>query len=168
MRPRLLAQSVAVTAALSVFDAELLTFQGLLPLWLDRVVSALLWIWFVNLYNFMDGIDGLTATETMTLGLGLAGLAWGLAWGPAEAALGLSLAAAGLGFYLWNRPTGPNLPGRRRLGPPGLPAGRPLASGSGTGGLGRRSDFPTLLPGRFRPHAAPPHAARRTLLDAAP
>jgi UDP-N-acetylmuramyl pentapeptide phosphotransferase/UDP-N-acetylglucosamine-1-phosphate transferase len=28
------------------------------------------WAWFINLYNFMDGIDGITGTETIALAIG--------------------------------------------------------------------------------------------------
>ena len=39
-------------------------FQGWLPPLLDRAAAVILWVWFVNLYNFMDGIDGITGIET--------------------------------------------------------------------------------------------------------
>jgi UDP-N-acetylmuramyl pentapeptide phosphotransferase/UDP-N-acetylglucosamine-1-phosphate transferase len=29
------------------------------------------WVWFTNLYNFMDGIDGITGVETILIGCGL-------------------------------------------------------------------------------------------------
>lgn len=45
---------------------------GLLPTWLDYLITAILWLWFINLYNFMDGIDGITGTETVFIGLGIA------------------------------------------------------------------------------------------------
>ena len=47
-------------------------FQGWLPAPLDRAAAALLWVWFVNLYNFMDGIDGIAGSETASIGIGLA------------------------------------------------------------------------------------------------
>ncbi len=78
-------------------------FQGLLPPLLDRAATALLWVWFVNLFNFMDGIDGITGIETAALGVGIP-LAAALA-GRADdgsAALALSAAAAALAFLRWN------------------------------------------------------------------
>jgi UDP-N-acetylmuramyl pentapeptide phosphotransferase/UDP-N-acetylglucosamine-1-phosphate transferase len=78
-------------------------FQGWLPPLLDRAATALLWVWFVNLFNFMDGIDGITGVETASLGIGLAmSEALGGVAGAGGAALALSTAAAALGFLRWN------------------------------------------------------------------
>lgn len=78
-------------------------FQGLLPPLADGCAAAVLWVWFVNLFNFMDGIDGITGVETAALGLGIP-IAAALAGigDPGSAALGLSVAAAGLAFLRWN------------------------------------------------------------------
>ena len=78
-------------------------FQGLLPDWLDLLAAALVWVWFINLYNFMDGIDGITGVETAGIGVGLAVLALlpgGLS--ASHPALALALAAAAAGFLCWN------------------------------------------------------------------
>jgi len=83
-------------------------FQGILPGWLDALAAGLLWLWFMNLFNFMDGIDGLAGVEAAAIGGGLAMVALlsGLNAGAALpiAGFGLTLAAAALGFLLWNRP----------------------------------------------------------------
>jgi UDP-N-acetylmuramyl pentapeptide phosphotransferase/UDP-N-acetylglucosamine-1-phosphate transferase len=82
-------------------------FQGLLPDWLDLLVTGLLWLWFLNLFNFMDGIDAIAGAETVVIGVGVALvalLAWPLASALPQAWLGLTLAAAAGGFLLWNRP----------------------------------------------------------------
>jgi len=78
-------------------------FQGLLPPLFDRAAAALLWVWFVNLFNFMDGIDGITGIETVALGLGLA-LVAALAGAEDDgsAALALCAAAGALAFLRWN------------------------------------------------------------------
>jgi UDP-N-acetylmuramyl pentapeptide phosphotransferase/UDP-N-acetylglucosamine-1-phosphate transferase len=80
-----------------------MVFQGLLPPLADHVVAALLWVWFINLYNFMDGIDGITAVETLSLGLGAAAVT-ALAGSAADgsAVLALIAAAAAAGFLRWN------------------------------------------------------------------
>ena len=100
---RLCAHILMVTAALIGLPADAAIFQGLLPPWLDRVVAGLLWLWFINLYNFMDGIDGMSGVETMTLGLGLFALAL-MAPGLFDLVgwMGLIAAAAAFGFLLWN------------------------------------------------------------------
>lgn len=46
-------------------------FHNFLPFWLDRILLIVGWAWFMNLYNFMDGIDGITATQTITCALGI-------------------------------------------------------------------------------------------------
>jgi UDP-N-acetylmuramyl pentapeptide phosphotransferase/UDP-N-acetylglucosamine-1-phosphate transferase len=78
-------------------------FQGLLPPALDAAATVLLWTWFLNLYNFMDGIDGIAASETASIGFGLAFVAalTGVASG-GYLLLAVSLAAAALAFLPWN------------------------------------------------------------------
>ncbi|MEX0759607.1 MAG: glycosyltransferase family 4 protein [Tistlia sp.] len=101
--PRLAVQVLAVAAALA-FLSEAgfgLVFQGLLPPWLDRLLAAVAWLWFVNLYNFMDGIDGITGVESASLGIGLA-LVFALGGALLPAGLALLVAAAALGFLVWN------------------------------------------------------------------
>lgn len=93
-RWRLLAQAAAVVAGLAVLDGGPV-FQGLLPPWLDLLAAGLAWVWFVNLTNFMDGIDGITGVEAASIGIGLA-----LVGAPAAPAL--IVAAAALGFLRWN------------------------------------------------------------------
>jgi UDP-N-acetylmuramyl pentapeptide phosphotransferase/UDP-N-acetylglucosamine-1-phosphate transferase len=100
--PRFLAHALAVTALLALLPEGALVFQGWLPPWADRVVTALGWLWFVNLYNFMDGIDGITGIETASLGVGIALVAALSGVPSALAPLGLACAAAGLGFLVWN------------------------------------------------------------------
>jgi UDP-N-acetylmuramyl pentapeptide phosphotransferase/UDP-N-acetylglucosamine-1-phosphate transferase len=53
------------------FSAHDTIFSGLLPFWLDRTIMILGWAWFINLYNFMDGIDGITGTETISIATGV-------------------------------------------------------------------------------------------------
>ncbi len=94
---------LVVTAALALLPTDALIFQGLLPPLLDRIAAGLLWVWFINLYNFMDGIDGITGVETVAIGLGLFALSLlvpgVLLW---QGWLGLIAAAAAVGFLLWN------------------------------------------------------------------
>jgi len=101
---RLAAQAVAVALGLSGFSGLGWVFQGFLPPLLDGLAAALLWLWFINLFNFMDGIDGISGVQALSVGVGLtlaAGLA-GLA--PELVTLPLLLAAAALGFLFWNWP----------------------------------------------------------------
>jgi UDP-N-acetylmuramyl pentapeptide phosphotransferase/UDP-N-acetylglucosamine-1-phosphate transferase len=101
-RWRLLAQAAAVGIGLLALRPLGPVFQGVLPASLDVFLAGLLWIWFVNLFNFMDGIDGLAGAETASLGTGIMllgifslGLPIGVLWGA-------TATAAALGFLRWN------------------------------------------------------------------
>jgi Fuc2NAc and GlcNAc transferase len=76
--------------------------HGTLRLGIAGAVIALTGIvWVVNLYNFMDGIDGLAGGEAVTAGVaGGALLLW--AGHPGMALAALLLATAGSGFLAWN------------------------------------------------------------------
>ena len=77
--------------------------------WLGIGLCALYLVWLLNLYNFMDGIDGIAGVEAVTVSVcaGVLGL-WALPASPvtmAPIALGaFLLAAAALGFLVWNLP----------------------------------------------------------------
>lgn len=98
-------QVLAVGLVIALLPAERSVTDGLVPLWLERIVLFLAWLWFTNLFNFMDGINGITGVEMAMVGTGLAivnGHAMvntdpGLIGAPA-----LIAAAAGLGFLPWN------------------------------------------------------------------
>jgi len=100
---RLGAQFLAVLIVLAALPGTGHIFQGMLAPWLDVVATALLWVWFINLYNFMDGIDGITGAETLALGLGVALVAFLAAdFETGAMPLGIVLAAVALGFLPWN------------------------------------------------------------------
>jgi UDP-N-acetylmuramyl pentapeptide phosphotransferase/UDP-N-acetylglucosamine-1-phosphate transferase len=98
---RLLCHILAVAAGLA-FLPQALVFQGLLPPLLDRAATVLLWIWFLNLFNFMDGIDGITGVETASLGLGMVLTTAVAGRDDGSAGLALATAAAALAFLRWN------------------------------------------------------------------
>jgi len=97
--PRLAAQAVAV--AVGLWQLGPVT-RGLLPPVLDLGLAGLLWLWFVNLFNFMDGIDGIAGVEAVSIGLGLAVLALSLGGFGDLAAPAVALVGAALGFLYWN------------------------------------------------------------------
>lgn len=71
--------------------------------WFGYVLSALYLVWMLNLYNFMDGIDGIASIETICVCLSAGLLYWvsgfnNMVWLP------LSLASATAGFLFWNFP----------------------------------------------------------------
>lgn len=67
------------------------------------VLAALYLVWLLNLYNFMDGIDGLASVEAICVCLGGA-LLFVLNGHAGLAALPVLLAAAVAGFLWWNFP----------------------------------------------------------------
>lgn len=71
--------------------------------WVGSVFAAVYLVWMLNLYNFMDGIDGIASVEAVCACLGACLLYVlddqpGLIWAP------LLLAMAVGGFLIWNFP----------------------------------------------------------------
>ncbi|MGQ3890676.1 MraY family glycosyltransferase [Legionella sp. CNM-4043-24] len=68
-----------------------------------NVLGFFYFIWMINLYNFMDGINGLAALEAISVCLGGA-LLWWLHGNDSAMLLPLGLAAVCGGFLYWNFP----------------------------------------------------------------
>jgi len=78
--------------------------DGVLGSWATFVIAVLYIVWLINLTNFMDGIDGLAASEAVTVSLGGA-LLYAMATPRPEGwTVPLVFAAAAGGFLIWNRP----------------------------------------------------------------
>jgi UDP-N-acetylmuramyl pentapeptide phosphotransferase/UDP-N-acetylglucosamine-1-phosphate transferase len=101
--PRLLLQGLAVAAV--IFAApETLKVVPACPLWLERGLLLLAGLWFVNLVNFMDGLDLMTAAEIVPITGAVVLLGW-LGGLPASTTLtAAALFGAMLGFAPFNRP----------------------------------------------------------------
>ena len=100
---RLVLQAAAVGAV--VFSSpESARIVPAFPLALERGLIVLAGVWFVNLVNFMDGLDLMTVAEVVpvTAALLLLGLLGELSW-PA-ALLATALCGAMLGFAPFNKP----------------------------------------------------------------
>jgi Fuc2NAc and GlcNAc transferase len=67
-------------------------------------IAAFTLVWLLNLYNFMDGIDGIAGVEAITVCLGALLLYVNHPAAYPESIFPLLLAAATLGFLLWNYP----------------------------------------------------------------
>jgi UDP-N-acetylmuramyl pentapeptide phosphotransferase/UDP-N-acetylglucosamine-1-phosphate transferase len=101
--PRLLLQTIAVAAVILTLPVELRIFP-VLPWWVERIALIVGGLWFVNLVNFMDGLDWMTVAEVvpMTAALGAMGL-FGIL--PPEAiVVSLALCGGMIGFGVFNRP----------------------------------------------------------------
>lgn len=101
--PRLVIQlAAAVTAVITLPDD--LRILDPLPVLLERVILIFAITWFVNLVNFMDGIDWITVAEVIPI-CGALGVLGALGYLPSELAI-LSLVLGGcmLGFAPFNKP----------------------------------------------------------------
>jgi UDP-N-acetylmuramyl pentapeptide phosphotransferase/UDP-N-acetylglucosamine-1-phosphate transferase len=102
--PRLLLQALAVTAVIFALPSDL-HIVSFLPLWLERLLLVIGGLWFVNLVNFMDGIDWMTAAEIVPVSAALVALGC-LGTLPRDGiAVALALGGAMIGFAYFNRPT---------------------------------------------------------------
>jgi UDP-N-acetylmuramyl pentapeptide phosphotransferase/UDP-N-acetylglucosamine-1-phosphate transferase len=76
----------------------------LLPWWAERLCALIALLWFVNLVNFMDGIDWMTVAEVVPLTAGVVLLGRFAAMPPPAIILALALLGATLGFAPFNKP----------------------------------------------------------------
>lgn len=72
--------------------------------WAGDLLAAVYLVWLLNLYNFMDGIDGIASAEALTVSLGGVFCLWLATDGDLVWPAPLLLAAAVLGFLCWNLP----------------------------------------------------------------
>jgi UDP-N-acetylmuramyl pentapeptide phosphotransferase/UDP-N-acetylglucosamine-1-phosphate transferase len=101
--PRLLLQAAAVGAIIFLAPADLRIVPSA-PLALERSVLLIAGLWFVNLVNFMDGLDLMTVAEAVpiTAAMILLGLLGQLPTLPVLMAA--ALCGAMIGFAPFNRP----------------------------------------------------------------
>jgi UDP-N-acetylmuramyl pentapeptide phosphotransferase/UDP-N-acetylglucosamine-1-phosphate transferase len=100
---RLLLQTLAVAAVIFVLPPELRVLP-VVPLPVERITLVVGCLWFVNLVNFMDGLDLMTVAEVVPVAAGAAvvGMLGNL---PAPAiVVSLALCGAMIGFAFFNRP----------------------------------------------------------------
>lgn len=98
---RLAVQGLLVSAVVLAAPPEW-RLAPLLPLWAECALAVLAGVWFVNLTNFMDGIDGLTVAEMAPVSGALA--LYLAAEGGAGPVLAAALCGALVGFLVFNRP----------------------------------------------------------------
>jgi UDP-N-acetylmuramyl pentapeptide phosphotransferase/UDP-N-acetylglucosamine-1-phosphate transferase len=101
--PRLLLQTLAVIAVVLALP-ENLRATTLLPWGIERALMVVGALWFVNLTNFMDGIDWMTVAEFVPVTAGLVALGLVISLPPHAVLLALGLGGALVGFAYFNRP----------------------------------------------------------------
>jgi len=101
--PRLAGEIIAIAAVLAFLPPDTRALP-LLPLPAERAVELIAGLWFVNLVNFMDGIDWITAAEVVPITAALGVLAWLGHLSPTAAIVAAALGGATLGFAPFNKP----------------------------------------------------------------
>src|ERR1700681_672623 len=100
---RLALQATAVGAILVASPADLRIVPAF-PLWIERGLLLLAGLWFVNLVNFMDGLDWMTVAEVVPI-TGAMVILGSLGGFPLPATIvAAALCGAMLGFAPFNRP----------------------------------------------------------------
>jgi UDP-N-acetylmuramyl pentapeptide phosphotransferase/UDP-N-acetylglucosamine-1-phosphate transferase len=101
--PRLLAHAAAVAIGIWSLPEAPNTILA----WVGRAgyfaAAGLIWIWWINLFNFMDGIDGLAGSEAAAICAGLMIFAgFGVGADPKLAWLAAAIFGATIGFLVFN------------------------------------------------------------------
>ena len=164
--PRLILQAIGVAIVLAALPGDL-RIVPFLPGWLERALLGVAILWFVNLTNFMDGIDWMTVAEVvpLTAGLVLFGLMGAL---PRDATImALALCGAVIGFAPANRPVARLFLGDVGSLPIGLLLGWLLVISRRKRAFRGGAAAAALLSRRRDHHAAAPADERRTGLAGA-
>jgi UDP-N-acetylmuramyl pentapeptide phosphotransferase/UDP-N-acetylglucosamine-1-phosphate transferase len=100
---RLILQALAVSAVLFAASGDLRIIPAC-PVWIERGLLLLAGLWFVNLVNFMDGLDWMTVAEVVpvTAALVVLGLLGELS--ASATIVAAALGGAMIGFAPFNRP----------------------------------------------------------------
>jgi UDP-N-acetylmuramyl pentapeptide phosphotransferase/UDP-N-acetylglucosamine-1-phosphate transferase len=100
---RLAIQAAAVGLIVATMPAELRALP-VVPLGVERAAEIFAGMWFVNLVNFMDGIDWMTVAETVPLTASMFIFALSGSVSSPVGPVALALLGAVLGFAPFNRP----------------------------------------------------------------
>jgi UDP-N-acetylmuramyl pentapeptide phosphotransferase/UDP-N-acetylglucosamine-1-phosphate transferase len=101
--PRLILQAAAIILTLAALPADL-RIVPVSPWWLERALMLIAGVWFVNLVNFMDGIDWMTVAEVVPVTAGLAIFGMMGLLPPDATIVAIALCGAMLGFAPFNKP----------------------------------------------------------------
>ncbi len=101
--PRLALQAVAVLIVILVLPTDLQIFP-FLPWWFERALLLIGTLWFVNLVNFMDGLDWITVAEVVPVTAALVAIGAMGALPSDGMIVALTLLGATIGFAPFNRP----------------------------------------------------------------
>jgi UDP-N-acetylmuramyl pentapeptide phosphotransferase/UDP-N-acetylglucosamine-1-phosphate transferase len=102
--PRFLLQALAVAAVIFLLLPNELRVAPFLPWWIERALLLFGSLWFVNLVNFMDGLDWMTVAEVVPITAALAVIGFVDSLPPWTTVVSLALCGAMIGFAFFNRP----------------------------------------------------------------
>lgn len=99
---RLLAHLTAASAIAVSLPGDVTALQGTVPQWMDRAVIIIALAWMMNLYNFMDGINGIAGAETVAISIGYLAIVGASPSGASHAPVAAAVIGATVGFLIWN------------------------------------------------------------------
>jgi UDP-N-acetylmuramyl pentapeptide phosphotransferase/UDP-N-acetylglucosamine-1-phosphate transferase len=105
--PRLAVQAFAVWIAVTVARRDASLFGNLVPSSIETALLVIAGVWFVNLTNFMDGLDWMTVANFVPILAAIAAfavVAAGSGSAPPAALVAAALLGALLGFAPFNKP----------------------------------------------------------------
>jgi len=130
---RLFLQALAVAAAVFAIPAAIRVLP-MVPLPAERIALIIGGVWFVNLVNFMDGLDLMTVAEVVPITAAVAMFGLFGAVPPPAIAVSLALCGAMIGFAYFNSPVARLFLGDVGSLPIGLVVGWLLVLLAGSGG----------------------------------
>ena len=105
VRTRLCVQLLAVVIPLIFWPTDAgRILPDFIPVLVERILMAVAWLWFLNLFNFMDGINGISGTEAICItgGLLLFTLTTSVSMPQGYEYLLIGVMATAAGFLVWN------------------------------------------------------------------
>jgi len=100
---RLAMQCIAVGAVITALPNDVQILPQV-PSWIERAGVFVAAVWFVNLVNFMDGIDWMTVAEVVPVTAAILALGLGDVIGTLPTVIAAALLGAIIGFAPFNRP----------------------------------------------------------------
>jgi Fuc2NAc and GlcNAc transferase len=99
-----LAAAISVIAVLGAIPMPLFSWLGVGEHWISAILMVFVLAWATNLFNFMDGIDGLAAVQAIFMAAAGAILNSMNGGDTGLSAAAACVSAATLGFLVWNWP----------------------------------------------------------------
>lgn len=99
---RLAVHALLVSLCLVVFPSDWHILPGYVPITVERILLGICWIWFINLFNFMDGIDGLAGAQSVFITMGIIIVGFYFPISNEVISLSTVLCAGVFGFLIWN------------------------------------------------------------------